>query len=158
MWKVGIALRCLAKDLIQFIVHQQISIFIINKQSFVLTAIVTNHDLVIIIVIHTAALDRCQRQRDTLRQHVETIPESPLGNSLLWAKSRVSSKWKKNIFGSNRNKPKQDLFRVCFGLFRKTKKKIFRFVSVFRTFIETTETNRTVSKRTETIWNFLINT
>jgi hypothetical protein len=24
----------------------------------------------------------------------------------------------KKIFGSNRNKPKQDLFRVCFGLFR----------------------------------------
>ncbi len=28
----------------------------------------------------------------------------------------------KIIFGSNRNKPKQDLFRVCFGLFRETKK------------------------------------
>jgi hypothetical protein len=70
---------------------------------------------------------------------------------------RVSSKWKKKNFGSNRNKPKQDLFRVCFGLFRETKKKIFRFVSVFRTFIETTETNRTVSKRTETIRNVLKN-
>jgi hypothetical protein len=68
---------------------------------------------------------------------------------------RVSSKWKKYIFGSNRNKPKQDLFRVCFGLFRETKKHFFRFVSVFRTFIETTETNKTVSKRTETIRNFL---
>jgi hypothetical protein len=72
--------------------------------------------------------------------------------------TRVSSKRKKKYFGSNRNKPKQDLFRVCFGLFRETKKKIFRFVSVFRTFIETTETNRTVSKRTETIRNFLVNT
>ncbi len=47
---------------------------------------------------------------------------------LLWClyswlvQSRVSSKWKKK-FGSNRNKPKQDLFRVCFGLFRETKKK-----------------------------------
>ena len=61
---------------------------------------------------------------------------------------------KKKIFGSNRNKPKQDLFRVCFGLFRETQKKNFRFVSVFRTYIETTETNRTVSKRTETIQNF----
>ena len=30
-------------------------------------------------------------------------------------------------------------------------KKKFRFVSVFRSYIETTETNRTVSKRTETI-------
>jgi hypothetical protein len=39
---------------------------------------------------------------------------------------RVSSKWKKKFFGSNRNKPKQDLFRVCFGLFRETKKQIFR--------------------------------
>jgi hypothetical protein len=59
--------------------------------------------------------------------------------------TRVSSKQTKIIFGSNRNKPKQDLFRVCFGLFRETKKKKFRFVSVFRTYIETTETNRTVS-------------
>ncbi len=71
---------------------------------------------------------------------------------------RVSSKWKKKIFGSNRNKPKQHLFRVCFGLFRETKNILFRFVSVFRIFIETTETNRTVSKRTETIQNFLKNT
>ncbi len=68
--------------------------------------------------------------------------------------TRVSSKWKIKFFGSNRNKPKQDLFRVCFGLFRETKKKNFRFVSVFRTLIETTETNRTVSKRTETVRNF----
>jgi hypothetical protein len=45
--------------------------------------LVTNHDFVIIIVIHTAALDRCQRQRDTLGQNVETIFESPLANSLL---------------------------------------------------------------------------
>jgi hypothetical protein len=63
---------------------------------------------------------------------------------------------KNKIFGSNRNKPKQDLFRICFGLFRETKKN-FRFVSVFRTFIETTETNRTVSKQTETTQNFLKN-
>jgi hypothetical protein len=65
---------------------------------------------------------------------------------------------KKKYFGSNRNKPKQDLFRVFFGLFRETKKRNFWFVSVFRTHIETTETNRTVSKRTETIRNFLKNT
>ncbi len=45
-------------------------------------------------------------------------------------------------FGSNRNKPKQDLFRFCFGLFHETKNKKFRFVSVFRTYIETIETNR----------------
>jgi hypothetical protein len=42
----------------------------------------------------------------------------------------VSSKQTKLNFGSNRNKPKQDLFRVCFGLFRETKNKKFRFVSV----------------------------
>jgi hypothetical protein len=63
---------------------------------------------------------------------------------------RVSSKQTKINFGSNRNKPKQDLFRVCFGLFRETKNKTFRFVSVFRTNIETTETNRSVSHKTET--------
>ncbi len=57
----------------------------------------------------------------------------------------VSLKQTKIIFGSNRNKPKQDLFRVCFGLFRETKTKKFRFVSVFRTYIETTKTNWTVS-------------
>jgi hypothetical protein len=34
---------------------------------------------------------------------------------------RVSSKQTKINFGSNRNKPKLDLFRVCFGLFRETK-------------------------------------
>jgi hypothetical protein len=43
-------------------------------------------------------------------------------------------------------KPKQTIL-VCFGL--------FRFVSVFRTYIETTETNRTVLKQTETTQNFL---
>ncbi len=78
--------------------------------------------------------------------------------TLTLCKTRVSSKWKIKIFGSNRNKPKQDLFRVCFGLFRETKTFLFRFVSVFRTCIETIETNRTVSKRTETILNFLKNT
>jgi hypothetical protein len=61
----------------------------------------------------------------------------------------VSSKQTKINFGSNRNKPKQDLFRVCFGLFRETKNKLFLFVSVFRTYIETTVTNRIVSKQTE---------
>jgi hypothetical protein len=63
---------------------------------------------------------------------------------------RVSSKQTKINFGSNRNKPKQDLFRVCFGLFRETKNKKIRFVSVFRTYTETTETNRSVSHQTET--------
>ncbi len=62
-------------------------------------------------------------------------------------RSRVSSKQTKINFGSNRNKPKQDLFRVCFGLFRETNKKKFRFVSMFRTYIETTETNRNKLKQ-----------
>jgi hypothetical protein len=35
---------------------------------------------------------------------------------------------------------------------------LFRFFSVFRTYIKTTETNRTVSKQTETTLNFLKNT
>jgi hypothetical protein len=69
---------------------------------------------------------------------------------ILYSEGRVSSKQTKINFGSNRNKPKQDLFRVCFGLFRETKNKTFRFVSVFRTYIETTETNRSVSHQTET--------
>ncbi len=57
---------------------------------------------------------------------------------------RGSSKPLILFLGSNRNKPKLDLFRLLFGLlFRKTKKVFFRFVSMFRTGIETTETNRT---------------
>ncbi len=43
--------------------------------------------------------------------------------SIATVPDRVSSKQSKINFGSNRNKPKQDLFRVCFGLFRETKKK-----------------------------------
>ncbi len=46
-------------------------------------------------------------------------------------RTRVSSKQTKINFGSNRNKPKQDLFRVCFGLFRETKTKNF---GLFRCF------------------------
>jgi hypothetical protein len=42
----------------------------------------------------------------------------------------------------NRNKPKLNLFRLFFGLFRETKKLMFWFVSLFRTGIETTKTNR----------------
>ncbi len=59
--------------------------------------------------------------------------------------TRVSSKQTNKNFGLNRNKPKQDLFLLCFGL--------FRYVSVFLTYIETTETNRTVLKQTETNQN-----
>jgi hypothetical protein len=36
------------------------------------------------------------------------------------------------FLGSNRNKPKHNLFRFIFGLFRETKKLFFRSVSVFR--------------------------
>ncbi len=43
---------------------------------------------------------------------------------------RVSSKQSNFFFGSNRNKPKLNLFRLFFGLFRETKKHFFRFVSV----------------------------
>jgi hypothetical protein len=46
----------------------------------------------------------------------------------------------------NQNKPKLNLFRLFFGLlFHETKKNFFRFVSMFRTGIETTETNRNYS-------------
>jgi hypothetical protein len=62
----------------------------------------------------------------------------------------VSSKQTRNIFGLNRKEPKLNLFRLCFGLFHETKKYFFRLVSVFRTCIETTETNMHVSKQTET--------
>jgi hypothetical protein len=67
--------------------------------------------------------------------------------------TRVSSKQTNKISlrtETNRNK-------ICFGCvsvcFVKPKTKyfgLFRFVSVFRTYIETTETNKTVSKQTET--------
>jgi hypothetical protein len=58
-------------------------------------------------------------------------------------KTRVSTKKTKKNFGSNRNIPKLNLFRlisriVCFA---KPKNKIFRFVLVFRIRIETTKTN-----------------
>jgi hypothetical protein len=57
---------------------------------------------------------------------------------------RMSSKPLIFFLGSNRNKPKLNLFRLFFGLlFRETQKKFFRFVSMFRTGIETTEINRT---------------
>jgi hypothetical protein len=64
----------------------------------------------------------------------------------------------KKIFGSNQNKLKQDLFWLCFGLFCETKNNKFRFVSVSRTNIEKTETNKTVSKQTDTTLNSLKNT
>ncbi len=65
--------------------------------------------------------------------------------------ARVSSKKSNFFFGSNRKKPKLNLLQLFFGLFRETPQKIFRFVSVFRTGIQTTETNRTLSKQTKLI-------
>ena len=64
--------------------------------------------------------------------------------------SRVSSKQTKIIFGSNRNKPKQDLFRVCFGLFR-----CFEPISKQP---KQTDLFRNKPKQTETTLNFLKNT
>jgi hypothetical protein len=48
---------------------------------------------------------------------------------------------------------KQDLFHLCFGLFRETKNNFFfffQFVLVVQTYIKITERNRTVLKQTET--------
>ncbi len=54
-----------------------------------------------------------------------------------------------NFFlGSNRNKPKLNLFQLFFGLvFCETKNFFLQFVSMFRTDIETTETNGTSGMR-----------
>jgi hypothetical protein len=46
--------------------------------------------------------------------------------------------------------PKKTETRSVLVCFVKSKAKKFQFVSVFRTYIQTTETNRTVSKQTET--------
>ena len=79
--------------------------------------------------------------------------------------SRVSSKQTKIYFGSNRNKPKQDLFRVCFGLFCETKnKKISVCFGLFQCFKpiskqpKQTELFRYKPKQTKTTINFLKNT
>ncbi len=64
----------------------------------------------------------------------------------------MSSKQSNFFFGSNRNKQKINLFWLFFGLFRETKKRCFRLVSVFRTGIETTEANRVLSKQTDKIF------
>ncbi len=76
--------------------------------------------------------------------------------------ARVSSKRTKKNFGSNRNKPKQDLFRLCFGLFHETKHKKFRFVSVcfclFRCFepiLKQPKQTELFQNKTEATLNFL---
>jgi hypothetical protein len=58
--------------------------------------------------------------------------------------TRVSSKQSNFFFGSNRNKPKLDLFWLFFSLFRETKKHFFLFVSVG------IKTNIIYSKQTKT--------
>jgi hypothetical protein len=70
---------------------------------------------------------------------------------------RVTSKQTKIIFGSNRNKLKQDLFRVCFGLFRETKKKNFGLFRCFEPISKQpkqTDLFRNKPKQTETNLNF----
>jgi hypothetical protein len=47
----------------------------------------------------------------------------PKGREMVY---NTKTKQTKINFGSNRNKPKQDLFRVCFGLFREKKFGLFR--------------------------------
>ncbi len=64
-----------------------------------------------------------QRRNELLRD----IGNGTMNSSAI----RVSSKQTKINFGSNRNKPKQDLFRVCFGLFRETKRKYFGLFRFF---------------------------
>ncbi len=68
--------------------------------------------------------------------------------SLRYITAKVFSKQTKKKF---RFEPKQTetrsvsvVFRLCFGFFGETRNLKFWFVSVFRTYIRTTETNRTV--------------
>jgi hypothetical protein len=68
--------------------------------------------------------------------------------------TRVSSRQSNFFFGSNRNKPKLNLFRLFFGLFRETKKLFF---GLFRCFgpiskqPKQTEFSRNKPKQTEKI-------
>jgi hypothetical protein len=72
----------------------------------------------------------------------------------------MSSKGKQNSVRTetNRNKIYFGCVSACFVKPKTKNFVLFQFVSVFRTYIETTETNRTVSKQTETTLNFLKNT
>jgi hypothetical protein len=66
--------------------------------------------------------------------------------------TRVSSKQTNFFFGSNQNKPKLNLFRLIFGLFRETKNKFFRFVSVSFGISEPYRNNRNKQTCFETRW------
>ncbi len=89
-------------------------------------------------------------------RHPPPLPPSPsapvIASAILRRHSCLGcprNKQTKN-FGSNRNKPKQDLFQFFLVCLVKQKTKKGRFVSVLRTYIETIETSRTVSKQSET--------
>jgi hypothetical protein len=78
-----------------------------------------------------------------------------------WVYSRVSSKQTKIIFGSNRNKLKQDLFRVCLVCFVKPVTKSFGLFRCFEPISKQpkpTELFRNKPKQTETTLNFLKST
>jgi hypothetical protein len=70
-------------------------------------------------------------------RHSPPLPPSPsapvIASAILRRHSCLEcprNKQTNKNFGSSRNKPKQDMFRFCFGLFRETKNKKFGFVSV----------------------------
>ncbi len=72
---------------------------------------------------------------------------------VLAGQSQLTSKQTKKISvrtETNRNKICFGFVSVCFMKPKTKNFRLFRFVSVFRTYIKTTETNRTVSKQTET--------
>ncbi len=62
--------------------------------------------------------------------HSERTKVPPCSRGYPKTSRRVSSKQTKQKFGYNRNKPKQDLFRLCFGLFCVTKNRKFCFVLI----------------------------
>ncbi len=65
---------------------------------------------------------------------VSNVKRRRLRYSPSLVRGRLSSKQTNKIFGSNRNKPKQDLFWLCFGLFRETEKKNSVCFGLFRCF------------------------
>ncbi len=97
-------------------------------------------------------------------------PEQREGEQSPWLQVTARPEWPHcSGLGCPRNKQRKFFVptqtnqnKICFGsvsvCFVKTKNKnfgLFQFVSVFQTYIETTETNRTVLKQTETTLNFL---
>jgi hypothetical protein len=72
------------------------------------------------MVLIVAKINRMQEGKDVNPEQVRNK----------YATTRVSSKHSMFFFGSNRYKPKLNLIRFFFGLFRETKNHFFRFVSV----------------------------